>query len=116
MPPDLLQLENARQRARTRPKVPTALTQARQMQDVLFKGALDPDIKPLERSSLARVWCELEETKRKLRMKPLPKAIDVQVKSGPGSRKRKAQASFEEPGPTTGSVPGPGPEQSKPKS
>ena len=36
-----------------------------------------PENKPVTLAALARSFCELEECKRKLRMKPLPKAIDV---------------------------------------
>jgi len=69
-----------------------------------------PEVKPIELSSVARVWVELEECKRKLKMKPLPKPIDVTKKS---SRvKRSAVPGFSEhpssgPEPTTSSVPSP---------
>lgn len=59
-----------------------------QMQRVIAAQALEPGTKPLERASLARVWCELEETKRKLRMKPLPKAIEVTAQGKPKSKSR----------------------------
>ena len=47
------------------------------MQDVLAKDALDPGITPSARAQVARAWCELEERKRILRMKPKPKDVDV---------------------------------------
>jgi len=62
---------------RGKPRHSRAFTQAKQLQDLLFDDAFKDGVKPLERSSLARVWCELEETKRKLRMRPLPKSVDV---------------------------------------
>jgi len=40
-------------------------------------AAEQPDLKPITLAALGRAFCELEETKRKIRMKPLPKAIDV---------------------------------------
>ena len=42
-----------------------------------------PGLKPLIRAGIARAFCELEETKRKLKMRPLPKAIDVSDKAKP---------------------------------
>lgn len=42
-------------------------------------------------AGIARAFCELEETKRKLRMKPLPKAIDVGI-DGKAKVRAKAQA------------------------
>lgn len=63
--------------SKTRPHYTRAIVQALALQRVVLDGALDGKPKPLELASLARVWCELEEAKRKLRMKPLPKAVDV---------------------------------------
>ena len=39
----------------------------------------DDGVKAETLCSLARAFCDLEETKRRIRMKPLPKAIDVSM-------------------------------------
>lgn len=39
--------------------------------------ARNSDEKSLVLAGIARAFCELEETKRKLKMRPLPKSIDV---------------------------------------
>lgn len=54
----------------------------------MSKGKVE-EIKPVELSSCARVWCELETLKLRLRMKPAPKPIDV----------TKRQSSKRRPGP-----------------
>lgn len=67
--------------SKTRPHYSTAYLQAKQLQQLIFKDAQAVDLKPLIRAGIARAFCELEECKRKLRMKPLPKPVDVQYKS-----------------------------------
>lgn len=52
--------------------------QAMELQRLILNDAKDPTLKPVIRAALARAFCELEETKRKIKMRPLPKAIDVQ--------------------------------------
>jgi hypothetical protein len=47
-----------------------------------------------ELAGLARAFCDLEETKRKLKMKPLPKAVDVEKYRKP--RTPKPTAGFTE--------------------
>lgn len=47
------------------------------MQRLILNDARDPDVKPSERAQIARAYCDLEETKRRLRMKPLPKSVDT---------------------------------------
>ena len=51
-------------------------------------------------AQLARAWCELEERKRILRGKPLPKSVAVQPKSANASRLLQRSAGkplFEDP-------------------
>ena len=54
-----------------------ALAQILDLQRVLFESALDPGTTPSARAQVARAWCDLEERKRILRMKPKPKDMDV---------------------------------------
>ncbi len=57
-----------------------------ELQRLLLGKARDPLVKGAVLSGLARAFVEVEECKRKLRMKPLPKPIDV-------SREGKSKAS-----------------------
>ena len=87
---------------KTRPKVPAAYTQAKALQALIMEDAgvylvrrdtTDEQGRPLARSSdlamLSRAWCDLEDTKRKLKMRPLPKPVDVEKHKA----QRKAKAS-----------------------
>lgn len=59
------------------------------LQRLVSTQAAEPSIKPMERSSLVRAYVELEEMKRRIRMKPLPKSIDVSHDGKPiGKRSR----------------------------
>lgn len=63
------------------------------LQQLIMRDAEIADLKPIIRAGIARAFCELEETKRKLKMKPLPKPIDV---SPHAKRRRKDdEATFE---------------------
>ena len=46
------------------------------MQRMLLADALKPETPARERAQVARAWCELEERKRILKMKPKPKDVD----------------------------------------
>jgi len=74
----------------------------------MLKDADRADIKPLERASVGRVWVELEECKRKLKMRPLPKSIDVSKLRQPKSKRSAGPGFSEHPSsghePTTSSV------------
>ena len=91
---------------RTRPIRAKAATQAFDLQELLYKAAHQEDIKPVVLAQVARAWCEVQDTKRVIQMKPAPKPIDVsgvngkrQRRPGPGAR------SFVEPErPTPGPV------------
>jgi hypothetical protein len=48
-----------------------------ELQRLIMASARAGDIKPLVLAGISRAFCELEETKRKLAMKPLPKPVDV---------------------------------------
>jgi hypothetical protein len=47
------------------------------LQRLLMADSGKGDLTCRDRAAIAHAFCELEELKRKLRMKPLPKAIDV---------------------------------------
>ncbi len=66
-----------------------------ELQEMLMNDARNPETKAAVRGSLARSYCELEECKRKLKMKPLPKSVDVS-KLPRNQRKRDAGPSFTE--------------------
>lgn len=51
--------------------------QAIRLQQIVFDAANEPKLKPAELSGLVRAWADLNEERRKLRMQPLPKSVDV---------------------------------------
>ena len=51
--------------------------QAVELQHLILNDARKEDLKPVARATIARAFCELEETKRKLKMRPLPKPVDA---------------------------------------
>jgi hypothetical protein len=57
---------------KSRPRRSTALTQALEIQELMFKDIVNPETKPSIRAGIARAWCDVEECKRVLRGKPLP--------------------------------------------
>src|SRR5438552_1359327 len=65
---------------KSRPNCSTAYSQAVAMQHVLLADALKPETPPRERAQVARAWCELEERKRILKMKPKPRDVAVDAK------------------------------------
>lgn len=67
------------------------------LQRLMLRDAENPELKPLIRAGLARAYCELEEMKRKIAMKPLPKSIDVTKLHQ--HRRKPDDASFSEPAP-----------------
>ena len=66
------------------PRRKPAMTQILELQERLQKDALDPDTTPSVRAQIARAWCDLQEERRKLQMRPLPKPIDVSDKRKQG--------------------------------
>jgi hypothetical protein len=50
------------------------------LQRLIITFSARESLRPAELSGLARAFCELEECKRKLKMRPLPKPIDVTPK------------------------------------
>jgi hypothetical protein len=52
--------------------------QACALQRLCWALAHDPNTKPNSTAALVRVWKELEEQKRVMKMKPRPKDIDVE--------------------------------------
>jgi hypothetical protein len=61
---------------KSRPNCSKAFSQAVYLQRLMIEDASNAGVKPVVRAALARAWCELEDSKRKLRMKPLPKSVD----------------------------------------
>ncbi len=78
-------------------KFATAYSQAKRLQALILHDAENPDLKPVIRAALARSFCELEETKRKLRMRPLPKSIDVSKPKQYAKRVAKHAPQFTQP-------------------
>ena len=66
------------------------------LQRLMLKDAENPELKPIIRAGLARAYAELEEMKRKIAMRPLPKAIDVS-KERKARRSKQGAQSFSEP-------------------
>lgn len=59
------------------PRRPKAYNQALEIQRFLFQDATNPKTSPRDRAMVAGAWEKLEERKRILKMKPLPKSVDV---------------------------------------
>lgn len=72
---------------KSKPKNPRCIVQVAYLQNLIVNAIRDGEqMKPLELASLARAWCDLNEERRKLKMKPLPKSVDA---STFGKRKKK---------------------------
>ena len=65
--------------------------EAVELQTIALRYCRDPKTAPHIRAALMRAWCDLEERKRILRMKPKPKDIDVTPKA---RRSQKGQPQF----------------------
>jgi hypothetical protein len=66
---------NTARNGKTNP--PSPFKQARRLQQIAMRDCEDPKVKPHIRAALMRAWCDLEERVRVLKMKPLPKPVDV---------------------------------------
>lgn len=66
-----------------------------ELQRLVLEKARQDETKGAVLSGLARAYCELEETKRKLRMKPLPKAIDVDSQGKPNGKRSRPRSATE---------------------
>lgn len=73
----LLEVSPPYRSPKTRPMQKSAYRDAVDMQKVLKADATNPDANQRERAYSALVWERLEDRKRILRMKGLPKAVDV---------------------------------------
>lgn len=70
-----------------------SLQQAVVVQRIVFESLNERNLKPAEVSGLARAWCDVNEERRKLRMQPLPRSVDVSKLPGRrGSRGPRAAA------------------------
>ena len=56
------------------------MTQAVEIQNLLYEATKEPGIKKLELSSLARAWADIEERRRILLGKPLPGVLKPEAK------------------------------------
>jgi hypothetical protein len=66
------------------------------VQRVIMARIATGDVEDKTLAALARALCDLEETKRKLKMKPLPKPVDVSTRARPQAA---PQATWSEPEP-----------------
>lgn len=85
-----------------------------EIQRLILSDARNPDLKPVARAAIARAYADLEEMKRKLKMKPLPGSL--RPTSAKPQRRPKSN-DFEPsaiPAPTN-SVPDPSPSPSTPQ-
>ena len=82
-------------RARARQGRRGAYQQLVELQRKLYDAAHSDDCTPSALSQVVRAWCEAEERKRILRMKPKPRDVDVSKAHAP-SRARHA-TNFTEP-------------------
>lgn len=62
---------------KTRPQRAKPVTQAIVLQQLLYDAAHKTEVAPAALAQVARAWCELEDTKRDIQMKPRPKPVDV---------------------------------------
>lgn len=85
---------------KSRPYQSNAATQGVQIQRILWQSLKGADHKPAELAALARAWCDVNEERRKLAMRALPKSVDVSkvARRGKG-RSAPAPAEPVEPGP-----------------
>ncbi len=83
--------------SKARPRSSRAAVQALYLQNLIIETTGE-ELKPAELSGLARAWCDLQEERRKLAMRPLPRPVDVSKLPRRGSRSRSAAAPAE-PGP-----------------
>lgn len=58
----------------------SALTQTLALQALLMQDARNPETTATCRTQIARAFCECEETKRKLKMRPLPGSLKPEPK------------------------------------
>lgn len=61
---------------KSRPANGRAAVQAVYLQNLIIETT-GKDVKPAELSGLARAWCDLQEERRKLAMRPVPRPIDT---------------------------------------
>lgn len=80
----------------THPKRKHSYQVALELQQLLLEDCRRKDTKPAVRAVCARTWEILEERKRVLRMKPLPKSVDV---SQAKEQRRLARAARKPPEP-----------------
>ena len=75
--PQTLIVQTPPKSPKTRPRNSSALSQAIASQRLIADDIAEATDKKL-RAVLARAWCDLNEEIRKLRMRPLPKPVDVE--------------------------------------
>ena len=96
MTADVLSPPRPAKSPKTRPIRGKSMTQLLELQAEAHASGTDPDTPLSLRAAYMRAWCDLQEEKRKLQMRPLPKSIDVsKMQHGRGKRQNAAQ--FTEP-------------------
>lgn len=81
---------------KTRPKMSAPAAQARALQKIVMDTVENANLKPAELSGLVRAWCDVNEERRKLTMKPLPRSIDT-TKFPKRARRGRADSQLAEP-------------------
>lgn len=81
---------------KSRPRHQKAIVQALRLQQIVF-DVVSNKLKPQEIAGLARAWCDLNEERRKLAMRPLPRPVDTTKLPRRGSRSKAAQFAPQEP-------------------
>jgi len=87
MPPQITGKAAFKNRPRLKSGRLTALRQLLALQEVAFKAAIEPKVKPRDIAALSLAWERLEERKRVLRGKPLPGSLKPEPKVRPGRSK-----------------------------
>lgn len=80
---------------KSRPRHSNGIQQSVVIQRIVFEKLKEAGLKAAELSGLARAWCDVNEEKRKLAMRPLPRSIDVSKLAKRGRKSTAAPA--EEP-------------------
>lgn len=82
---------------KTRPKMSAPAAQARALQKIVMDTVENANLKPAELSGLVRAWCDINEERRKLKMQPLPRSIDVSKLTKRGRGRGRADSQLAEP-------------------
>src|SRR5258708_36288120 len=76
---------------KTRPHYSKASAQVIQLQRMIMEMTQTAKLKPGKLSGLARARCDVQEERRKLALRPLPKPVDVEKMKGRRARRRSCE-------------------------